>query len=800
MSAFDAALKKYKKTVMDRENLENYAQTLRTKMDELRGIGKRKAQEKMLLEIEKKKTEESKEGEEAKAEEVKAEESTGEAKAEEAKVEESTGEAKAEGAKAEESTGEAKPTEAKPSIPGQPDYTLAEQAVISQDAADAASKISTGLDLANITPDQIEDAVGKVEEKAAEEASELFQESAELAAAAETNIEDAAGDAADQGNKLAAAAESAVKDAIPAVEGALEKGQQAILSLAPEVQAAASAASEAASTALTEAKELGSALEAGINKTGPAVTALAGQVSTALNQIDGQLDALKDMAPGAAATSTQVASDSMSGATAALKVAGTTISDGIKAIPTDQIKDQGKAAMEVVSAEGKKAAEAASKMASLAQQSAPEIAAKATAVAKTIQEAMTQASSAVGPEAAKAAATLSTVLTESASTLSNVTREIATFASNMDPAAAEQLKNTVADIASSAIDVAHSAAGAVQGITSKLGPLLHTAAMALGATSLTALAASPALPVVAAVASVVMIIMHQKRMHAMLVAKMKSYFHTLMQMLEIFQIMNVIGTRMAYAVDDGMCIRALNAFKAYMYLTAPPELRKAFEQAGENKNSTGKTTQLSWFQKATGKLQRVFSSTSILTRLDSLFGDVMSSFLLTLSKFNIVTSIHSDVLLSMKADIVKLDEVVKFFNKIRVEPIKQCEGEDDCRTDEEIQKEAARDSDLLDKAKERLKISDEAVQKNIVKTGAIIIKIEESPKFQEEKKEIQEDITKAVDKVDPAHITEIAGPGEAPKKRGWLWGGRSQGGRSQGGRSRNRKAVPAKGTKKLRRS
>ena len=771
MSAFDTALKKYKKTIVDRETLEGRAKTIRMKMEEVQESEKRKKQEKMLLNAEEKK---------AAATETPEPSATTEPPAPSATTE--------------------------PPAPSATTEPPAPSATTETPVQNAAPLITPE---GQATPDEIEHKVDEIEEKAADAAATLFQDAAEVAAATEPKDESITDSIKAGANKLSEAAEHAA-EAVDAVEGTLEKGREIIATLPPEVQATASAASDAASAALSQAKELGSALEVDINKAGPAITALTGQVNTALIQIDGQLDSLKGMDSENITSSTQAAADSISGATVALKVAGTTIMDGIKAIPTDQIKGQGAAAMAVVSAQGKKAIEAAEKIVSLAQQSAPEIAAKAKAVGKKIQEALTKAISIKESDTAVVAAEISSTLTESASTLSSATREIATFISTLEPAAAEQLKNKVADIASSAVDVAQAAAGAVQGITSKLGPILHTAAAALGVTALTALAASPALPVVVAVASIVMMIMHQKKMHSALVSKMKSYFNTLMQMLEIFKVMSVIGSRMAYAVDDGDCIQALNAFKAYLYLIAPPSLREAFEQAGENKNNTGKTMKLSWFQKTTGKIQRIFASNSIMEKLDGLFADIITPFLLTMSKFNIVTSIHSDILLSMKADIVKLDEVVKFFNRIRVEPIKKCEGEEDCRTDEEIQKEAAHDSELLDQAKERLKISDEAVQKNITKTGAVIAKIEASPMFQKEKKEIQEDITKAVDKVDPAHVTGVAGPGEPPKKRGWLWGGRSQGGRSQGGRSqggrsqgggsRNRKAVPAKRTKKLKRS
>jgi len=203
-------------------------------------------------------------------------------------------------------------------------------------------------------------------------------------------------------------------------------------------------------------------------------------------------------------------------------------------------------------------------------------------------------------------------------------------------------------------------------------------------------------------------------------------------MMEIFHIMSIIGSKMSYSLDDGACIKALNSFKAYLYLAAPPSLRTLIEKSGENKDTTGKVTKISWFQKATGKLQRIFAPSSMLVKLDSLFSDIITAFLLTTAKFNIVTSIHSDVLQTMKLEILKLDEVVSFFNKIRVAPTKKCATVEDCRTDEEIQADALKYAELLEKAKASAKISDKDVTKNLVQTGQVITKVEASGQFKAE--------------------------------------------------------------------
>ena len=413
-----------------------------------------------------------------------------------------------------------------------------------------------------------------------------------------------------------------------------------------------------------------------------------------------------------------------------------TIAEGIANIPpitlpTDKLKADITSAVSSVSAEANKAAEAAASIVAAAKDKAPELAAKAEAVKKTITDALTKLQSSSSKEAEQIVAALSKTITEGASTLSTLTKNIGSFVSGLDPATAAQLKDAISSAASTAITVAQSSAGIIKGITSKLGPLLHTAALALGATSLTALAASPALPVVAAVASVVMIIMHQKKMHSALVAKMKGYFVILMQMLEIFKIMSVIGSKMSYSIDDGACIRALNEFKAYLYLSAGPDLRKAIETAGINKNSTGKEIKLSWFQKAMSKAQRIFSNASILSNLDTLFSDIITFFLLSLSKFNIITSIHSDVLQSMKAEILKLDDVIQFFNKVRTEPIKKCDTDEDCRTDAEREAEYKKSSDELQGALKSAGVSGDDVSKVLVATGKAVTEAEKkAPKIQ----------------------------------------------------------------------
>jgi len=399
--------------------------------------------------------------------------------------------------------------------------------------------------------------------------------------------------------------------------------------------------------------------------------------------------------------------------------------------PNDKLKEDITSAVSAVSSEANKAAAAAASIMSAAKEKAPELAAKAGLVKKSIDDALAKVQGASSKDAEKIVADLSKTITEGASTLSTLTKDVRSFVAGLDPAAAAQLTSAISSAASTAIDIAQTAAGAVKGITSKLGPLLHTAALALGATSLAALAASPALPVVAAVASIVMIIMHQKKLHSALVAKMKGYFVILMQMLEIFKIMSIIGSKMSYKIDDGACIHALNEFKAYMYLSAGPDLRKAIETAGENKNSTGKEVKLSWFQKAVSKVQRIFSSSSIVSNLDTLFNDVITFFLLSLSKFNIITSVHSDVLQSMKAEIVKLDEIIQFFNKVRMEPVKKCDTEEDCRTDAERETEYKKSSDELQGALKNAGVSGEDVSKVLVATGKAVTEAEKkNPKIQ----------------------------------------------------------------------
>jgi hypothetical protein len=283
-------------------------------------------------------------------------------------------------------------------------------------------------------------------------------------------------------------------------------------------------------------------------------------------------------------------------------------------------------------------------------------------------------------------------------------------------------------VASSAIDSAQIAGETIHTLIQKLAPYFHTAAVAVGATSLTAAAASPALPVILAVASVIMVIMHQKKMHSKLVAKMNSYFQTLMQMAEIFRIMSIIAGHMKYTIDDGKCILALNEFKAYLYLTSPPSIRKAFEEVNANTDKKGKTKTLSWIEKTTAQLQRVFASATITTRLQQLFDDVITSFLLTLSKFNMVTAIHSDVLASMKSEITKLDEVIKFFDKLELKPVKECS------TDEECQVAAAPTVKQLEDSRKMAGVKPEDVNENLKASEKAIENVEASPEFKQESK------------------------------------------------------------------
>ena len=394
----------------------------------------------------------------------------------------------------------------------------------------------------------------------------------------------------------------------------------------------------------------------------------------------------------------------------------------------DKLKGDITSAISSVSAEANKAAAAAASIVSAAKDNAPELAAKAAAVKKTIDDALAKVQNASSKEAQQIVAALSKTITEGASTLSTLTKDAKSFVTGLQAEAAAKLISSITSAASKAVDIAHIAAGAVKGITSKLGPMLHTAAVALGATSLAALAASPALPIVAAVASIVMIIMHQKKLHSALVAKMKGYFVILLQMLEIFKIMSVIGSKMSYKIDDGACIHALNEFKAYLYLSAGPDLRKAIETAGMNKNNTGKDVKLSWFQKAMSKAQRIFSSSSIISNLDTLFGDIITFFLLSLSKFNIITSIHSDVLQSMKAEIVKLDEIVQFFNKVRVEPVKKCDTELNCQTDQELDASMTKYQAEYDGAIERAGVNKADVVKVLVKSNQEVTLVEKKVK------------------------------------------------------------------------
>lgn len=469
---------------------------------------------------------------------------------------------------------------------------------------------------------------------------------------------------------------------------------------------------------VNDVKELTDSTASAIDKAGAALGPLDDKIAAAL----------KDAAPGAAAAAAKAASDSINVASAALASTEKVIQDSLKDIPADQLKEGAAAAMITVSEEAQKAAAAAAKIAAAATQTNPEIAAKAKAVADSLNEAIDRAKNAVGSEAAQATAALSKAVTESASSLSNITRDVATYAASLDPEAAAQLKETIGTIASSAIDAAQAASGAIQGLSQKLGPYLHTAAMALGVTSLTALAASPALPVIAAVASIIMVVMHQKKMHSKLVSKMKAYFETLMQMMEIYRIMSIIGKRMKYTIDDGQCILALNEFKAYLYLTSPPSIRKAFEDANENTDRSGKKKELKWIEKTSGLLQRVFASSAIVSNLQDLFDDIITSFLLTLSKFNMVTAIHSDVLASMKSEITQLDEVIKFFDRIQIKPVKEC------TTDEECQAAAAVTAKQLEDSMKMAGVKAEDVKKNLIASEKVIAKVEASAEFKQDSK------------------------------------------------------------------
>jgi len=469
---------------------------------------------------------------------------------------------------------------------------------------------------------------------------------------------------------------------------------------------------------VNDVKELTDSTASAIDKAGAALGPLDDKIAAAL----------KDAAPGAAAAAAKAASDSINVASAALASTEKVIQDSLKDIPADQLKEGAAAAMITVSEEAQKAADAAAKIAAAATQTNPEIAAKAKAVADSLNGAINKAKNAVGSEAAQATAALSKAVTESASSLSNITRDVATYAASLDPEAAAQLKETIGTITSSAIDAAQAASGAIQGLSQKLGPYLHTAAMALGATSLTALAASPALPVIAAVASIIMVVMHQKKMHSKLVSKMKAYFETLMQMMEIYRIMSIIGKRMKYTIDDGQCILALNEFKAYLYLTSPPSIRKAFEDANENTDRSGKKKELKWIEKTSGLLQRVFASSTIVSNLQDLFDDIITSFLLTLSKFNMVTAIHSDVLASMKSEITQLDEVIKFFDRIQIKPVKEC------TTDEECQAAAAVTAKQLEDSMKMAGVKAEDVKKNLIASEKVIAKVEASAEFKKDSK------------------------------------------------------------------
>jgi len=220
--------------------------------------------------------------------------------------------------------------------------------------------------------------------------------------------------------------------------------------------------------------------------------------------------------------------------------------------------------------------------------------------------------------------------------------------------------------------------------------------------------------------------MRQKQLHSALVSKMNGYFTTLLQMMEIFHIMSIIGSKMSYSIDANEFVKALNAFNAYLYLAAPPSLRKEIEKSGENKDSSGKITKISWFQKTTGKLQRVLAPSSMLVKLDSLFNDVITFFLLSISKFNIVTSIHGDVLQSMKSDILKLDEIIKFFNKIDKNRTPPTTGP---QTDDQVERKGIQDANLLEDAIKKANIPKEAMSKNLVQLGETIAKVEEDTTF-----------------------------------------------------------------------
>ena len=520
--------------------------------------------------------------------------------------------------------------------------------------------------------------------------------------------------------KVVDSAKDLAEGAKPILDKAIAEGKEALDKLSPEVKAAGT-------EVLEQASNLGSVIQSNIEKVGPAIDDIASKAKDVLEPLDAKItEALKSVEPGATAAAAKAASDSMNAASAALASTEAVIQAGIKDIPADQIKEVAATAMTAVSAEAQKAAEAAAKVAEAAKQATPEIAAKAAAISKSLNEAIDKAKTA--PEAALAAATLSKAITVSATGLSNVTREVATYAASLDPEAAAQLKETIGTVVSSAIDSAQIAGETIQALTQKLAPYFHTAAVAVGATSLTAAAASPALPIILAVASVVMVIMHQKKMHSKLVAKMNSYFQTLMQMAEIFRIMTIVAGRMNYAIDDGKCILALNEFKAYLYLTAPPSIRKAFEEVNENTDKSGKTKTLSWIEKTTGQLQRVFASTTITTRLQQLFDDVITSFLLTFSKFNMVTAIHSDVLASMKSEITKLDEVIKFFDKLELKPVKECS------TDEECQAAAAPTVKQLEDSRKMAGVKAEDVTENLKASEKAIEKVEASPEFKQESK------------------------------------------------------------------
>jgi len=424
--------------------------------------------------------------------------------------------------------------------------------------------------------------------------------------------------------------------------------------------------------------------------------------------------------PSAPEALSKTASDAINTSTAALKTAGTALEESIKSIPTGQLKEEGTAALSTVVDSAKKASAAAVSIVEKVKGMSPEIIANAEGVAKSITEAITKVEGA--PDAAKAASELSMVLTKSASSISGITREVSTYAASLDPAAAAELKSAIGSIATSSVEVAKSAAGAVQGMTTTLGPVIHSALLSVGAASL----ASPALPIIAGAAAIVMIIMRQKQLHSALVSKMNGYFTTLLQMMEIFHIMSIIGSKMSYSIDANEFVKALNAFNAYLYLAAPPSLRKEIEKSGENKDSSGKITKISWFQKTTGKLQRVLAPSSMLVKLDSLFNDVITFFLLSISKFNIVTSIHGDVLQSMKSDILKLDEIIKFFNKIDKNRTPPTTGP---QTDDQVEKKGIQDANLLEDAIKKANIPKEAMSKNLVQLGETIAKVEEDTTF-----------------------------------------------------------------------